>query len=261
MMKKVLVFVLIIAAALASWFLFLQDHLPSFMEWVREQGLWGAVLVGLGYAVATVLMIPGSLVTLLIGAIYGPWLGTALVSPASVLGATLAFLLGRTVFRPSMEAKMANSPRFTALQGAMEQQGFKILTLVRLSPIFPFTLVNYAFGLTRVSLGAYILGSFLGMLPGTLMYVYLGSAVGDVASLARWSGGNRHRLAGASSEMGRVGGYAHRDHLHHSGGQKGSLGSGARSGARRGISHGVTRSRSARPNFARPRRAAGLAES
>lgn len=184
MMKKLLVFALIIAAALASWFLFLQDHLPTFMEWVREQGLWGAVLVGLGYALATVLMIPGSLVTLLIGAIYGPWLGTALVSPASVLGATLAFLLGRTVFRPSMEARMANSPRFTALQGAMEQQGFKILTLVRLSPIFPFTLVNYAFGLTRVSLGAYILGSFLGMLPGTLMYVYLGSAVGDVASLA-----------------------------------------------------------------------------
>jgi len=183
-MKKVLVFALIIAAALASWFLFLQDHLPSFMEWVRNQGLWGAVLVGLGYALATVLMIPGSLVTLLIGAIYGPWLGTALVSPASVLGATLAFLLGRTVFRPSMEAKMANSPRFTALQGAMEQQGFKILTLVRLSPIFPFTLVNYAFGLTRVSLGAYVLGSFIGMLPGTLMYVYLGSAVGDVASLA-----------------------------------------------------------------------------
>jgi uncharacterized membrane protein YdjX (TVP38/TMEM64 family) len=184
MMKKLLVFALIIAAALASWFLFLQDHLPTFMEWVREQGLWGAVLVGLGYALATVLMIPGSLVTLLIGAIYGPWLGTALVSPASVLGATLAFLLGRTVFRPSMEAKMANSPRFTALQGAMEKQGFKILTFVRLSPIFPFTLVNYAFGLTRVSLGAYILGSFLGMLPGTLMYVYLGSAVGDVASLA-----------------------------------------------------------------------------
>lgn len=183
-MKKVLVLALIIAAALASWFLFLQDHLPGFMEWVRGRGLWGAVLVGLGYALATVLMIPGSLVTLLIGAIYGPWLGTALVSPASVLGATLAFLLGRTVFRPSMEAKMANSPRFTALQGAMEQQGFKILTLVRLSPIFPFTLVNYAFGLTRVSLGAYILGSFLGMLPGTLMYVYLGSAVGDVASLA-----------------------------------------------------------------------------
>lgn len=183
-MKRILIFALVIAAALASWFLFLQDNLPAFMEWVREQGMWGAVLVGLGYALATILMIPGSLVTLLIGAIYGPWIGTALVSPASVLGATLAFLLGRTVFRPSMEAKMANSPRFTALQGAMEKQGFKILTLVRLSPIFPFTLVNYAFGLTRVSLGAYILGSFLGMLPGTLMYVYLGSAVGDVASLA-----------------------------------------------------------------------------
>jgi len=182
--KKLLLFLLVIAAALAAWFLYLQEHLPTFMEWVRNQGVWGAVIVGLGYALATVLMIPGSLVTLLIGAIYGPWIGTAVVSPASVLGATLAFLLGRTVFRPTIEAKMAGSPKFTALQGAIEKQGFKILTLVRLSPVFPFTLVNYAFGLTRVRTGAYVLGSFLGMLPGTLMYVYLGSAVGDIASLS-----------------------------------------------------------------------------
>ena len=183
-MKKALLFVAVIAAALAAWFLYLQDNLPTFMEWVRDQGLWGAVVVGLAYATATVLMIPGSLVTLLIGAIYGPWLGTALVSPASVLGATLAFLLGRSVFRESIEAKMSGNARFTALQGAIEKEGFKMITLVRLSPIFPFNVVNYAFGLTRVSLSKYVLGSFLGMLPGTLMYVYLGSAVGDIAQLS-----------------------------------------------------------------------------
>lgn len=186
-MKKILPFLLIIGAALAAWFLYLQDNLPVFMEWVRDQGLWGAVIVGVAYAVATVLMIPGSIITLMIGAIYGPWLGTALVSPASVLGATLAFLLGRNVFRSSIEKKMEGSPKFTALQVAMEKEGFKILTLVRLSPIFPFTLVNYAFGITRVKLHHYVLGSFLGMLPGTLMYVYLGKAAGaaaeDLASL------------------------------------------------------------------------------
>ena len=182
-MKKILPFLLVIGAALAAWFLYLQDNLPIFMEWVRDHGLWGAVLVGLAYAAATVLMIPGSIVTLMIGAIYGPWLGTALVSPASVLGATLAFLLGRNVFRESIERRMADSPRFTALQAAMEKEGFKILTLVRLSPIFPYTLVNYAFGLTRVRPIHYVLGSFLGMLPGTLMYVYLGAAVGDITKL------------------------------------------------------------------------------
>ena len=203
-MKKILLFVAIIAAALAAWFLYLQNHLPALMEWVREQGLWGAIVVGLGYAIATVLMIPGSLVTLLIGAIYGPWIGTAVVSPASVLGAALAFQLGRGVFRGAIENKMAGNVRFAALQGAIEEQGFKILTLVRLSPVFPFTVVNYAFGLTRVSFSTYVLGSFLGMLPGTLMYVYLGSAVGDIATLSSEGVGD----AGWQGEVLKWGGLA-----------------------------------------------------
>ena len=203
-MKKILLFVAIIAAALAAWFLYLQNHLPALMEWVREQGLWGAIVVGLGYAIATVLMIPGSLVTLLIGAIYGPLIGTAVVSPASVLGATLAFQLGRGVFRGAIENKMAGNVRFAALQGAIEKQGFKILTLVRLSPVFPFTVVNYAFGLTRVSFSTYVLGSFLGMLPGTLMYVYLGSAVGDIATLSSEGVGD----AGWQGEVLKWGGLA-----------------------------------------------------
>ncbi|PCJ52498.1 MAG: hypothetical protein COA70_12170 [Planctomycetota bacterium] len=183
-MKKILLFLLVIGAALAAWFLYLQDNLPAFMEWVRGQGLAGAVIVGLGYVVATVLMIPGSLITIMIGAIYGPWLGTAVVSPASVVGATLAFLLGRSVFRSSIELKMGNNPKFHALTTAVEKEGLKIITLVRLSPIFPFSIVNYAFGLTRAKLSHYVLGSFIGMLPGTLMYVYLGAAVGDITKLA-----------------------------------------------------------------------------
>ncbi|MDA0668025.1 MAG: TVP38/TMEM64 family protein [Planctomycetota bacterium] len=183
-MKKILLFMLVIGAALAAWFLYLQDHLPEFMDWVRGQGLVGALIVGLVYVVATVLMIPGSLITLMIGAIYGPWLGTAVVSPASVVGATVAFLLGRSVFRSSIEQKMGDNPKFSALTSAVEKEGLKIITLVRLSPIFPFSVVNYAFGLTRAKLSHYVLGSFAGMLPGTLMYVYLGAAVGDITKLA-----------------------------------------------------------------------------
>ena len=183
-MRRLLPFLAVVALAVAAWFLLLQERLPAFMLWVREQGLGGALLVGAGYAAATVLMIPGALVTLFVGAVYGPWLGTALVSPASVLGATAAFLLGRHVFRPAVEARMAGNARFQALQRALEHRGLHVLTLVRLSPVFPFTVVNYAFGLTPLKTWQFVLGSFVGMLPGTLMYVYLGSTIGDLAAYA-----------------------------------------------------------------------------
>ena len=182
-MKKPAILLIVIALAIGAWFLFLQDHIATAFDWVRMQGLSGAVIVGLVYAAATVLMIPGSIATLAIGALYGPWLGLAVVSPASVLGATIPFLLGRSIFRPMIEKKMGDSEKFKSLQGAIAVNGLKILTLVRLSPVFPYTLINYAFGLTHVSLRNYILGSFIGMLPGTLLYVYLGSAAGDVSSL------------------------------------------------------------------------------
>jgi len=181
-MTRVLL-LLLIASAVSAVLWLPTERLPELGEWLQGQGLAGALLIGAGYAAATVLMIPGSLITLVIGAVYGPWMGLALVSPASVLGATLAFLLGRGAFRPAIDRRMAGSARFQALQAAMAKEGLKILTLVRLSPVFPFTVVNYAFGLTRIPLRHYVLGSFVGMLPGTLMYVYLGSTVGDLADL------------------------------------------------------------------------------
>jgi uncharacterized membrane protein YdjX (TVP38/TMEM64 family) len=202
-MRKLLIIPIFAALAWLAWRELPVDRLPEFAEWLKDQGAWGALLIGLGYAVATVLMIPGALVTLLVGAIYGPWIGTLIVSPASVLGATLAFMLGRGVFRTNIEGRMAKSPRFQALAQAMEVQGFKILTLVRLSPVFPFTLVNYAFGLTRVRPRDYVLGSFLGMLPGTFLYVYLGSTVGDVADLL-----NGAPDSGAAGQAMRWGGLA-----------------------------------------------------
>ncbi|RMH02462.1 MAG: TVP38/TMEM64 family protein [Planctomycetota bacterium] len=182
-MKSLLLLLSLLAAAAAAALWLPLDRLPEFGAWIRGLGVAGALLIGALYAAATVLLIPGSLITLLIGAIYGPLLGLAIVSPASVAGATLAFLLGRGVFRPAVERKLAGRRRFDALQTAMARDGFKILTLVRLSPVFPFTLVNYAFGLTPITTGRYVLGSFLGMLPGTLMYVWLGSTAGDLAEL------------------------------------------------------------------------------
>lgn len=182
-MKRLLPLLLAIAAGLAAWFLWLQERLPGFMEWVQAQGALGILVFGLGYAAATVLMIPGALITMLAGVVYGPWLGTAVVSPASVLGASVAFLLGRSVLRAAVERKMAGSRRFAALQTAMRREGFKILVLVRLSPVFPYSVVNYAFGITPLPLGAYAFGSWLAMLPGTFLYVYLGATVGDLALL------------------------------------------------------------------------------
>jgi uncharacterized membrane protein YdjX (TVP38/TMEM64 family) len=194
-LRRLLIFVGAVAAVVAVWFLWLDERLPVFVEWVQARGWSGALVFGLAYVLATVLMLPGALITLLAGYIYGPWLGTAIVSPASVAGATGAFLLGRTLFRARFERRIAGSPRFQALQTAIARQGLRILVLVRLSPVFPFSLVNYLFGLTRLRASAYAFGSWIGMLPGTFLYVYLGSTAEDLTNLA----------AGGAPDAGRFG--------------------------------------------------------
>lgn len=179
-----LLLLLLAAAASVALFLVFRDRLPAAAAWLQGQGPGMAVAVGLTYAAATVLMVPGSAITLLVGFVYGPWWGLLLVSPASVLGATLAFLLGRSLFRRRLEERFAGDPRFAALDRAIAARGLRILVLSRLSPVFPFVLLNYAFGLTGIRLRDYVLGSWLAMLPGTFLYVYLGSTLGDVAELA-----------------------------------------------------------------------------
>jgi len=181
-MNKLLL--LLAFALLAAWWWVPLDCLPELLEWVRGRGLEGALIIGAVFVASTVMMIPGSMLGLAIGAVYGPWWGLLIVSPTSVLGATIAFLLGRGLLLARVEKKMAGSRRFDAISTAIEREGFKVLVLIRLSPVFPFTVVNYAFGLTRLMLSTYVLGSFIGMLPGTFMYVYLGAMAGDVAMLA-----------------------------------------------------------------------------
>lgn len=177
--------VLLAGAVLVSLrFLPVRTELPAFLAWIRSLGLAGGVLFGLVYALGTILFFPGSLLTLASGFLFGPLWGTLIASPASVLGATGAFLLGRTAAKGWIESRVASSPKFAALQEAVGREGLKIIMLVRLSPVFPFSLVNYAFGLTSVRLRDFVLGSWAAMLPGTFLYVYLGSLVTDAATLA-----------------------------------------------------------------------------
>jgi uncharacterized membrane protein YdjX (TVP38/TMEM64 family) len=148
------------------------------LDGIEQAGFWGMVLFVLVYTLATVLLIPGSILTLGAGAVYGLWKGALLISFASTLGATAAFLIGRHLARDRVTRRLGSFPRFAVVDRAVAKEGWKIIGLTRLSPAFPFTLLNYAFGLTKVSLPSYVLASWIGMMPGTLMYVYIGTLAG-----------------------------------------------------------------------------------
>jgi uncharacterized membrane protein YdjX (TVP38/TMEM64 family) len=157
--------------------------IPAFSAWVDGLGVWGPVAFVLGYAIAAVAFVPGSLLTLAAGAIFGVGKGTVLVLLAATLGASAAFLVARYLARGFVERRLAGNERFAAIDRAIGSEGRKIVFLLRLSPVFPFNLLNYALGLTRVRFADYLVAS-VGMLPGTLLYVYYGKVAGDVARLA-----------------------------------------------------------------------------
>jgi uncharacterized membrane protein YdjX (TVP38/TMEM64 family) len=160
----------------------LQELFRHALEWINSQGIVGVlVFVGL-YAIATVAFVPGSLLTLGAGVIFGLVFGSIYVFLGATLGATLAFIVGRYFARDWVAKKIEGNEKFAAIDHAVSKEGFKIVLLTRLSPAFPFVLLNYAYGLTGVSLKDYVLGS-VGMIPGTIMYVYIGSLAGDIARI------------------------------------------------------------------------------
>lgn len=181
----------VVAAIVAIRFLPVGEWLTSFQGWVKGFGVWGLALYALVYALCTVAFVPGSILTLGAGAIFGVAQGFATVLVGASLGATAAFFLARGALRSKISARTQANPRFAALDRAIAKEGGKIVFLVRLAPIFPFNLVNYAFGLTGVRPLAYVLATVTGMIPGTLAYVYLGH-VG--ASAAGASGGDSTKL-------------------------------------------------------------------
>jgi uncharacterized membrane protein YdjX (TVP38/TMEM64 family) len=174
---------LLVVAALVVVGRIAGGRLPTFIEWVEAQGIWAPAVFVLGYAAATVAFVPGSLLTLAAGAVFGVARGVAVVFVGAVLGSSLAFLLARRAARPFIEKRIGGDPRFDRIDRAVARDGRKIVFLLRLSPVLPFNLLNYALGLTRVRFVDYLLAS-VGMLPGTLLYVYSGRVIGDLASLA-----------------------------------------------------------------------------
>lgn len=158
-------------------------YLPQFAAWVNGLGVWGPVVFIVGYVIATVAFVPGSLLTLAAGAIFGLGSGVIYVFIAAVLGSSAAFLVSRYLARAAVERRLAGNLRFAAIDRAVGAQGRKIVFLLRLSPVFPFNLLNYALGLTNVRFLDYLVAS-VGMIPATILYVYYGKLAGDVATLA-----------------------------------------------------------------------------
>ncbi|MFB2895707.1 TVP38/TMEM64 family protein [Aerosakkonemataceae cyanobacterium BLCC-F50] len=160
----------------------MQEIVNNALTWIDQLGAWGAIAFILIYNLATILFIPGSLLTLGGGVIFGVFWGSIYVFISATMGATFAFLIGRYLTRDWVAKKIADNPKFQAIDNAVAKEGFKIVLLTRLSPVFPFNLLNYALGITKVSLTDYILGS-IGMIPGTIMYVYIGSLAGNIAMI------------------------------------------------------------------------------
>jgi uncharacterized membrane protein YdjX (TVP38/TMEM64 family) len=159
-----------------------QELLRNALEWVNGLGTVGAIAFISIYLLATVAFFPGSILTLGAGVVFGVGLGSVYVFIGATLGATAAFLVGRYLARGWVSQKIAGNRKFRAIDEAVGREGFKIVLLTRLSPVFPFNLLNYAYGVTGVSLKDYVLAS-IGMIPGTIMYVYIGSLAGSIATL------------------------------------------------------------------------------
>ena len=165
------------------------DFIQRLLDYIAGlDPVWAPVAFIVLYIFATVLFLPGSVITLAAGFLFGVVQGAIYVSIASTTGAALAFLIGRYVARDWIGRKIESNPKFAAIDEAIGREGPKIVFLLRLSPVFPFNLLNYGLGLTRIPFWKYVGASWLGMLPGTILYVYIGSLFKNLADIA---GGDR----------------------------------------------------------------------
>lgn len=150
--------------------------IDALSDWTEAAGPFGIVVFALVYALATVLLIPGSVRTIAAGMLFGVTLGTLAAWSGAVLGASLAFLLGRHFARSRIERMTQGNKKFRAIDEAICKHGWKIIGLMRLSPLIPFNLSNYFYGITKVGFWPFALASAGGMLPGTLFYASPGAA-------------------------------------------------------------------------------------
>lgn len=172
---------LVVFLIVASRFLDIRELVQTSLHWVESLGVLAPIMFILIYNLATVLFIPGSLLTLKGGCLFGVVWGSIYVTIAAMFGAICAFLIGRYLSRDWVCQQIEHHPKFKAINQYVKQEGWKIVLLTRLSPIFPFNLLNYLFGVTQVSIKDYVLGS-IGMIPATVVYVYIGSLASDLAT-------------------------------------------------------------------------------
>lgn len=183
----------LLAAALLGLFaatrlLPVNEWLGAFSRWAAGVGPWGAVIYGVVYVTCALLFVPGSVLTIGAGLVFGLVGGTILVSLASTTTAALAFLIARHVARERVEAMARGNPKFEAIDRAIAEKGWKVVALLRLSPVVPFSVSNYLYGLTPVRFLPYVVTSWAAMLPGTILYVWLGAAGGAAAAAGRGEG-------------------------------------------------------------------------
>ena len=185
------------ALVVAARILPIREWLASFQEWVKGMGAAGIVLYGVVYVVAVVLFVPGIVLTLGAGFLFGLGKGIVLVSAASTVAAALGFLIARYFARESVERLAKKDARFEAIDRAIGKEGWKVVALLRLSPLVPFSLSNYLYGLTSVRFWPYVATSWAAMLPATVLYVYLGAAGRTIGA-----GGKEARGSGRCSRSG-----------------------------------------------------------
>jgi uncharacterized membrane protein YdjX (TVP38/TMEM64 family) len=183
----------VIATIVAVKFLPVADWLKDFNEWVRSFGPWGMVFYIGVYAIATVLFVPGWILTVGAGVAFGLFWGTFTALIGATIGATFAFLIARYVARGAVSKRFGKNKKFQAIDDAIGQQGWKMVGLLRLSPLIPFNLSNYLYGLTAIAFVPYVLATFVGMLPGAVLYVYLGT-IGKIGLEASKGTGGKSTL-------------------------------------------------------------------
>ncbi len=183
-----LVAVVLIAVA---YFLPVKMWTEDFQRWIEASGPLGWIVFAGVYIAATVLLIPASVLTLVAGLAFGLTLGFPLVVVSATIGATLAFLVARHLVHDHVDKYVAGRPKLKAVKAAVSESGWKIVVLLRLSPVVPFNLQNYFYGVTDVRLAEYIWATFVGIMPGTLVYIYLGSvgkaATGESGGPLQWT--------------------------------------------------------------------------
>lgn len=180
---KIVAALLIVAAVIVLFHILpVATWLRHFQTYVRGLGALGYVVYIVVYAACVVAFVPASILTLGAGAIFGFVGGTIVVVIGATIGATMSFLLARTFMRKRIEAMTATNAKFRALDRAIAAEGMKIVFLVRLAVVFPFTYINYAFGLTAIPLGRYVLATFVGILPATAAFVFVSSAATNAAT-------------------------------------------------------------------------------